>query len=729
MPLQALAQIENNFTRGLITEATGLNFPENACTETFDCVFHENAKVDRRLGFDYEEDYQFDPVTRDTNNYVVQEFIWDDVAGLGDLSFVVIQIGKILHFWQVNEQGSLSSQKKSFTIDLSAGARVVGAPEVGVQPCQFAAGNGLLVVVHPYCKPFYLTYDRSSDSITSTFFNLKIRDLIGIDDGFDDNYRPKKTGEDAAAINQHHYNLLNQGWYPDVPTKSESGNQDVLAYWLAHRSDYPSNADIWWLLKNTSSLYDLTLINTIPRGLTAAPKGHYILVPYYQDRHATSGIGLASYNTITSGYYRPSTVAFHNSRAFFAGVTGKNTHNHIYFTQQLDENNHFDRCYQQADPTTEDSVGLLPTDGGEIVITEAGQIIKLLPVQGLLLAFCTNGLWAISGNQQFGFTANDYTVFQVSGIRSLSASSFVIPKDGLPIWWNADGIFTIKFNQQTYNIQQSIEVQSLTDTTLKLFYNNIPSTSKRYAKGAYNPLGNLVQWVYNSAEPDSVLDNYDYDRVLVLNLNSGAFYPWTISQIINGPKVHGILSSRGRGVIDLIETVVDTNGNIVQDASLDNVTDETFTNVPLTSDFSYTTSVISSAPTYNITFAKVRDESYKDWSTFNPTNYDSYFITGYKTHGQAQRQFQINSIFVYFEFLDGASCFLQGIWDFANDDSSGRYTSNYQVVSNRSFYGIQRRRVRLRGRGYSLQLKFISEEGKPFRLHGWSSFETQPQTP
>ena len=59
MPLNVAAQLENNFTRGLITEATGLNFPENACTETYNCVFHENARVERRLGFDYEDGFEF----------------------------------------------------------------------------------------------------------------------------------------------------------------------------------------------------------------------------------------------------------------------------------------------------------------------------------------------------------------------------------------------------------------------------------------------------------------------------------------------------------------------------------------------------------------------------------------------------------------------------------------------------------------------------------------------
>lgn len=722
MPLTVQAQVENNFTRGLITEATGLNFPENACTETFDCVFHENGRVERRLGFDYETDFETDPAIRDTNNYVIQEFIWDDVAGLGDISFVVIQIGSILHFWQVNEIGSLSSQKKSFTVNLE-NHKITGAPSTGVQVCQFAVGNGLLIIVHPYCKPFYLTYTRDTDTVTSTGFDLRIRDLLGLDDGFATNHRPTQAGMTVS----HRYNLLNQGWDTDVPTQGVSGTRDVLVWWGSKRSDFPSNADIWWLLKNTSSLYDLSLINVIGTGTSDAPKGHYILIAYQQDRTTASGIhGLP---VVSSGYLRPSTVAFHNGRAFYAGINASKFSNHIYFTAILDENNFFNRCFQTADPTNERTVGLLPTDGGEIIIPEAGTVFKLISTQGFLLVFCSNGVWAITGNRDYGFTATDFTIFQISGVRSLSASSFVIPKDGMPIWWNADGIFTIKYNSQVYNIQQAIEVQSLTDSTIKTFFNTIPSTSKRFAKGAYNPLGNIVQWVFRSTEATNVLEYYEYDHVLVLNLNSQSFYTWQTSSTSNGPQVNGILASRGRGVLDTIENVLDSNGNIVLDTSLNNVTSEVFAVVPLSSAFRYTTSVLNNGTTFDVTFAEEIDDTYTDWITFDDigVDYDSYLITGYKTHGQAQRKFQADSLFVYFEDQVGASCFLQGIWDFANDDSSGKMTSKYQVFKNRSFRFIQHARVRLRGRGYVLQLKFSSEPTKPFKLIGWSSFETQPQ--
>jgi hypothetical protein len=39
MPAQVLSTVENNFTKGFVTEFTGLNFPENAATDTDNCLY------------------------------------------------------------------------------------------------------------------------------------------------------------------------------------------------------------------------------------------------------------------------------------------------------------------------------------------------------------------------------------------------------------------------------------------------------------------------------------------------------------------------------------------------------------------------------------------------------------------------------------------------------------------------------------------------------------------
>ena len=50
MPIVPSASIENNFTAGLKTEFTGLNFPENAATDCDNVIFDMPGDVTRRLG-------------------------------------------------------------------------------------------------------------------------------------------------------------------------------------------------------------------------------------------------------------------------------------------------------------------------------------------------------------------------------------------------------------------------------------------------------------------------------------------------------------------------------------------------------------------------------------------------------------------------------------------------------------------------------------------------------
>ncbi len=57
MTRQVASVVENNFVNGLVTEATALNFPESACTETWNCVFKQTGMVSRRLGLDFEDNY------------------------------------------------------------------------------------------------------------------------------------------------------------------------------------------------------------------------------------------------------------------------------------------------------------------------------------------------------------------------------------------------------------------------------------------------------------------------------------------------------------------------------------------------------------------------------------------------------------------------------------------------------------------------------------------------
>lgn len=729
--------VKNNFSRGVVSEFSGLNFPEDAAIDASNVVFSRTGIVTRRLGFDYEDDYEFFTVSRSSSSPVVQEYIWENVDGNGTLSFVVVQIGSSLFFYQISDTGSLSANRKTFSIDLRGYGPTRNPTDLGQYSCEFTQGQGQLFVVHPKCNPLRIKYSGSANgngTIIVKTIEIKIRDLEGVDDDMDTNFRPKKNDKVSEMSNLHRYNLYNQGWFAKVKVQDITGRMTAMEAWRLTRDDFPSNADIWWLSKNENDNFDPKKIDKKVKGSTEAPKGHYIMSAFDQDR--TSSIDLhKNIPLVTSNGQRPSVIAFFAGRIFYGGVSHGEFHDKIYYSQIIQNNRSYKRCFQQQDPTDEDSAGLLPSDGGVIVIPEIGKVVKMQPVQGFLLIFATNGIWVISGGESADFRATDYSVQKISDIQTLSASSFVLPKTGFPIWWNADGIFSLQLVPSGDAQRQNIEVKSLTDDTIRSLFREIPANAKKFAKGAYNPLENTIEWVYWHEDPpnNNRTRLYQYDSILSLDLDTNSFNFWSFPLVGLGPYICGIVCTRGSGVAFEEVTVTNENNQDVTDASLDEVTVLDQVIVPLSSSFRYTTLVYNgdAVGTWKVTFSQTLRDDYLDWVTYDGVgrDFDSYFETGYEIRGEAQRPFQSNIVQVYSNAQEGSSCFLQGIWDYSTDDSSGRETSAHQIYIDRSFVGVQRRKIRLRGRGYTLQLRFFSETGKPFNIVGWSSFQSANNIP
>jgi hypothetical protein len=130
--------------------------------------------------------------------------------------------------------------------------------------------------------------------------------------------------------------------------------------------------------------------------------------------------------------------------------------------------------------------------------------------------------------------------------------------------------------------------------------------------------------------------------------------------------------------------------------------------------------------TANQTFAEVKSATLLDWSDEGTeTDYDSYFVTGYKLDGETQRFFQPNYVFVFLETEDNASCYVQGVYDYTTSSAEGKWSSRQQIYNeNLTNRGVNFRRLKVRGKGRALQLRFESESQKPFTIIGWSIWET-----
>lgn len=773
MALQTGQGTENNFTKGLVTEATGLNFPENAATDCDNVRFTHIGEVLRREGIDLEEGYN--EYFIDTSSGAITTYKWNNAGGTGETQVLAVQVGNTILFYSVTAATNgvpLSANRLGSTIDLNAFTSY-GAVADSSQECDFADGNGYLFVFHPNCDPFFCNY--SAGTINGTPITVKIRDFGGIPESIPVNSRP--TTLDAI----HNYNLTNQGWTAGSPWTTQSVEQTIVlgsnamtvgavsgvtlgdnvsmisievpypsghggyiypsgyvvaggtvtAYagvnmtinitsinnpaantygfgyyitktnsgfintWNSTQGNYPSNADVWWYFKNAAGTFDpATTQPNVTLSTGNAPQGHYIVPAFNIDRSAVSGInGLVPRSTSQ----RPTTGAWFQGRVWYtganaaapstAGASFYTWTENVYFSQvNVGTEINFGNCFQVNDPTSENLFDLLPTDGGVIPIQGSGKICKLFPTQNGLLVFAANGIWFITGSQGIGFSASDYTVTKISSIQSITKSSFVNVL-GMPFWWNEEGIFTVQPQQGG-----AFAPNSLTITTIDRFYADIPKQSKKFAKGAYNPIEYSIQWIYRSENETGINDRYKYDRMLTYSTDLQAFYPFSV---------------------DNTETYI---------ASIDYVEGPGGSSSP-DPTFKY-----FCATDFNVTFADEHDFDYIDWASTEEKDYESFFITGYKLRGKGVTKFQNQYVKLYVNTNDEPFAYqLQGLWDFSNSGNSGRWSSKQTVIRNTSRYDVMPYRHKIRGHGIALQFKVNSIPGMPFSIIGWATVDTIEQ--
>ncbi|HEY2810535.1 MAG TPA: hypothetical protein VGJ00_04000 [Rhabdochlamydiaceae bacterium] len=778
MPQNNNLQVQNSFIGGLKTEFTGLNFPENAVTDTDNCIYSVIGDVTRRGGINYEGNFQLNAIG--VSAAAKSSFKWENVGGDGSTQMVVQQIGSNLYFYKssaASVASPLSTQKLASTISISTFLVSGSAADPSQYECTYAAGNGYLFVYNPVCEPFYVLYNGVS-TMTATAITVQQRDFAGIPEpGVAFNFRP------STLTPEHQYNLLNQGWGSDWSTSSTTSiviasgtptvvftvassslsiivGQVINAFWptnpsifikgtvtsyvgnvltIAQTSSfgvgqtvnawtitpipnyidtfftkakvglggdtavaafnlnaYPSNAEQWWQYRSTN-VTAATPDGTFKPSLTTdyvvlnnnqAPQGSIILNAFNQTRSTVSSVlGLTDVITLA----RPTNGAWFQGRVWYTGINASQqavgdapfytwTEN-IYFSRIITNVNQVGYCYQQNDPTGPDFFDELPDDGGVIYIQGSGQIYKLFPVQNGMLVFAANGIWFITGSTGIGFIANDYTVTKISGVRCDSSTSFVDVL-GWPIFWNEEGIYTVTPSQQG----GGLEVNNLVIGTIASYYNSIPLASKKFARGAYNPLEYTTTWLFRSTPESSITDRYQYDKALVHNAANKAFYVYSFS---GNTRIHDVIYVSSPGSSGAPDPTVKY--------------------------------IVSSGT--NVTFAEENDFStFTDFASGTPVNFVSTFTTGYMLHGKAAMKFQVPYVYMFLNSNDG-SYKINGLWNYSATGNSGKWTNTQIFTLIDSNYDKMFNRVRIRGRGNALQLKITSEDGQPFDFSGWALYE------
>lgn len=751
---QVISALENNFSAGLKTEFTGLNFPENAATDTDNCVYDTTGEVSRRPGIDFENNYELATIFRQG---AMNTYKWRNVGGSGDVEILVKQIGRTLYFYRSSDinttTDSLSSTLLVSTVDLFSFLAPGAADPLDIE-CQFADGNGYLFVFHPNLTSFYCTYNAGT--ITGTAISIQIRDFTGLPEpGVLDSDRP------TTLTTNHSYNLINQGWGKIWETTSVTSHSVslgskvytvaaglpivagdlVVAYttagsptpvnlnigivtaytgtsltinvtqavspggpftswriishpnspnfWNGSQGNWPSNADIWWQFKNSSGDFDPTASTSIPANAGPAAKGALILDPFNQQRSLVSGIaGIADVTTNK----RPRLGTWFAGRVWYAGVDSTEFNETLFFSQIIENNPaQFGKCYQRNGPASEDLFDLLPSDGGTAKIQGCGSIYKLFPIQNGMLVFAANGIWFITGSQGIGFSANDYTITKISSVQCISSCSFV-DVQGLPIFWNEDGIYAVTPSPQG----GGLVVNNVCLESIQSFYASIPTICKKYARGDYNPLDFRLVWVFRDTVEDSVTTRYEFNRILNYNITNKSFYPYSISSSSNA-KIHDVKYITVPGSANSPHPV-----------------------------FKYLTSALTS-PEYYFTFSEEKDiTNWLDFISWDDIGvaYTSYFVTGYKLHGKGVVKFRPIYVNMFSRNEVPTAYKIQGIWDYANSGNSGRYSAIQTIYNALTNFSMKYRKHKIRGNGLVLQIKVQSVDGFPFYIMGWASSET-----
>lgn len=701
MARQAVERKQFSFIGGLNTEAGFLTFPENAWLDGDNMIPQIDGSVERRLKIDYESNAEFAPTIsenqKNTNAFSV--FRWEAVGGDGVLNFFVVQEGKIVRFYDLVET-SITPNRKSFTIDLESYISPDTPNTIGTNPIECTTGNGKLLIGSIDTDPILVVYNADSDTITVTEQTIQIRDLIGLDDGLQVDEQP------ATLSVNHNYNLLNQGW-----------NSTKITAYEASVGDFPANSQIWFQGKNSTDDFDPALLVKQDFGSSEAPKGRFLLDLFSRDRADVSGVATIP---VESEIFRPRTVAFFAGRAWYAGIPSTTISSWIMFSQVVTSDDKYAKCYQAADPTSEFSPGLVPSDGGVIPIPEAGSILKLVPTHDSLLVFAETGVWRIAGGPD-GFSATEYFVEKTTPFGALSQSAIVEIEDTI-VYWSNGGIFIISPD----DVSNHLRASSLSQEKIQTLYTNIPSLGKRYARGIYNPETKIVMWLFNSSpNDDGITDRFKKDKFLILDANLKSFYTYSLGSLeTQNPTIvgGGLAVNQGNSV--------DGNSRVFKFLTV-GVTGGT---LALTfSDFE----ALEDSP-----------DKFMDWFSADgigvETNPLPYVVSGYDPVQEGSKDKQANYILTFMKKtetgfdsnLDAkniSSAILQAQWGWTNHIIANRWSVGEEVYRKRHTftpvdsndlyldgYPVIVAKTKARGKGKVLSLKWSSSSGKDMKIIGWA---------
>lgn len=745
----------SSFVKGLITEASPLNFPADASRDEENFVLNNNGSRDRRLGLDFETNHTIRSTSyteEDILEIASTSYKWFGAGKSAANEFAVVQFGSKVDIYDVS--------KDSISTDGFVGSVTL----TNVLPStkfSYASVDGLLIIAAKTDTMHIIQY--VAPNLTYETKSLLVRDLWGLEgsQNNDLNLRP------AVATDAIAYNLRNQGW--GIPRKNSAGTLvDPLAEFYTTYSKYPANSEVVHtglqfqpVTSGTSfermytNLYDDML------GLesSVAAKGYFIIdalkrgtsrtTAYANNKTKFPSLGLPlttlPADTTNGGC---SLVTDFAGRVFYSGFQGdtvgsdKNSpilSGYVLFSQIIKGQEDTIKCYQSGDPTSRENSDLVDTDGGFIRISGAKQVFGLVGLSANLFVIADNGVWMISGGSDYGFSATNYLSKKITNFGCNNQNSIVTVNNQI-FFWGEEGIFVIAQNQYG-----DWNVTSLSEKSIQSLYDSIGSTDRENARGIYDIFDKKIRWLYNQ---DTDIKNRNIVRELVLDLKLSAFSLSKFYNLsLNSPEIVGFIptSSFISGEIDndvytgVIPVVV--NGDQVV------VNKETRTSGLQSIKYIALHSAVGNKVGYS--FAQYRNLDFTDWHSVDGVGVDAaaYILTGTITAGDSSISKQTPYLTLHMlrtengveesgEGLiprDTSSCLISSHWDWAISANSNKFSKTQEGYRYRrpkfivdddddfdNGFEVVTSKSKLRGRGRAISLLFSTSPQKDCRILGWN---------
>ncbi len=201
----------------------------------------------------------------------------------------------------------------------------------------------------------------------------------------------------------------------------------------------------------------------------------------------------------------PKALAVGFGRVFY-GAQGR-----VYFSQIIIDNfESLGRCYQKNDPISDVASDILDTDGGEILLQDAGNILAMEPFKSGILVFCDNGVWFISGTSDTGFTATSYMVNKISPFV-LYAPRTVTPARDAVLFAGKEACYAI-----TEAAVGQVEVTPITEGTIDSYWKSFISQE---TCATYDEIKKQVHFIKYGTS----------GSILVFDAKLSAWFPWKVT--------------------------------------------------------------------------------------------------------------------------------------------------------------------------------------------------------